>query len=239
VNVRIRCGGRPRTLTTRSTPPVGLVEEKAHFWRWAVPPSDGGPILEGASGSLRISVDYMASNLALAGSAYQEQWVSDRIACPHKSCGIFTSWVDPNPGFKSIPTVLGPMARTVEDIEIASRVVFGKSANYSSAPVQYREVKLGQKLKFGYYFNDGMARTTPACSRAVSETVDALRKQGHECVEFELPSRTLHMCLSSVSEASLCIPQPRKRSRCSWLSHQRLGTRNSSKIKVQIQRCGI
>ena len=131
------------------------------------------------------------------------------------------------------------MARTVEDIEIASRVVFGKSANYSSAPVQYREVKLGRKLKFGYYFNDGMARTTPVCSRAVSETVEALRKQGHECVEFELPSRTLRMCLSSVSEVSLRMSQLRKRSRCSLPSHQHLGARTSSKIKVQTQRCGM
>ena len=81
------------------------------------------------------------------------------------------------------------MARTVEDIEIASRVVFGKSANYSSAPIPYREVKIGPRLKFGYYFNDGMARVTPACRRAVSETVEALRRQGYECVEFELPSR--------------------------------------------------
>ena len=131
------------------------------------------------------------------------------------------------------------MARSVEDIEIASRVVFGKSANHSSAPVSYREVKLGRKLKFGYYFNDGMARTTPACSRAVSETVEALRKQGHECVEFELPSRTSPMCLPYMSSPPLCMPQPRKRSRCSLLSRQHLGARDSSKIKVQTRWCGI
>ena len=130
--------------------------------------------------------------------------------------GLYTNHcvrVDPNPGFRSIPAVLGPMARTVEDIEIASRVIFGKSANYSSAPVPYREVKLGEKLKFGYYFNDGMARVTPACSRAVSETVEVLRKQGHECVEFELPSRESHGCPSCVSDFSLWMPQPRKRPR--------------------------
>ena len=146
--------------------------------------------------------------------------------------------VDPSPGFKNIPTVLGPMARSVEDIEIASRVVFGKSANYSSAPVPYREVKLGRKLKFGYYFNDGMAQITPACSRAVSETVEALRKQGHECVEFELPSRTSPTCPSRVSGSSLCVQQPRKRPRCSSLSHQRLGARISSETKDRIQWCG-
>ena len=97
------------------------------------------------------------------------------------------------------------MARTVEDIEIATRAVFGKSANYSSAPVPYREIELGQKLKFGYYFNDGMACITPACSRAVSETVEALKKQGHECVEFELPSRTLPMCPLCIFGLSLSV----------------------------------
>jgi len=199
----------------------------------------GDPISEEASGSHRISVGSTVSNRALAGSAHREQWVSNSGALQYKQRGIFTPCVDPNPGFKNIPTVLGPMARTVEDIEIASRVVFGKSANYSSAPVPYREVKLGQKLKFGYYFDDGMVRTTPACRRAVSETVEALMKQGHECVEFELPSRALPACLSCPSESLFCTPQPRKRPRRSLLSPQHWGAGISSKIKARTQWCGI
>lgn len=129
-------------------------------------------------------------------------------------CALIILCVDPNPGFRNIPTTLGPMARTVEDIEIASRVTFGKLANLSSAPVLYREVKVGRKLKFGYYFSDGMARITPACFRAVSKTVEALRKQGHECIEFELPSRELHACLPCVSGSLPRMPQLRKRPRC-------------------------
>ena len=160
--------------------------------------------------------------------------VGKRFLHPSKPRDLFTPRIDPNPGFKNIPTSLGPMARTVEDIEIASRVVFGKSPNYSSAPVPYREVKLGQKLKFGYYFNDGMARTTPACHRAVSETVEALRKQGHECIEFELPSRAFPTCHSYI-ESLLYMPQPRQRLRCSLLSHQHWGARISSRTKVQTQ----
>jgi len=31
---------------------------------------------------------------------------------------------------------------------------------------------------------DGFCRASPACERAVMETVEALKKQGHECVEF-------------------------------------------------------
>jgi len=35
---------------------------------------------------------------------------------------------------------------------------------------------------------DGFVKASPACKRAVLETVEALRRQGHECVEIEIPS---------------------------------------------------
>jgi amidase len=34
---------------------------------------------------------------------------------------------------------------------------------------------------------DGYVKASPACARAVLETVEALRKKGHECVEFDVP----------------------------------------------------
>ena len=212
-NVRTPYGGRPGALTRRGTSLVGLAGERERFWPWAALSLGGEPILGGASGSHLISVGSTVSSQALAGSAYREQLVSDSIACQRKLDDLSALGIDPNPGFKNIPTVLGPMARTVEDIEIASRVAFGKSANYSSAPVPYREVKLGPKLKFGYYFNDGMARITPACRRAVSETVEALRGQGYECVEFELPHRAFPTRLPCASRSLLFASQPRKHPR--------------------------
>ncbi|KAF9642131.1 hypothetical protein BDM02DRAFT_3133305, partial [Thelephora ganbajun] len=75
-------------------------------------------------------------------------------------------------------------------------------------PVPYCEVKLGQKLKFGYYFDDGMARITPACHCAGCETVEALRKQGRERIELELPSRVLPTTMSCVLESLFCTPRP-------------------------------
>ena len=33
---------------------------------------------------------------------------------------------------------------------------------------------------------DGLVK---ACKRAILETIEALRKEGHECVEFDVPSR--------------------------------------------------
>lgn len=104
---------------------------------------------------------------------------------------------------------MGPMGRSVADLEIATRVVVDASVSREAQmegllPLQYREVKLPEKLKFGYYLTgepcfgderprgradlllpvDGFCRASPACERAVLETVEALEKQGHECVEF-------------------------------------------------------
>ncbi|KAG8983234.1 hypothetical protein FRB90_006210, partial [Tulasnella sp. 427] len=92
------------------------------------------------------------------------------------------------PGFEALLAVNGPIGRSVPDIELASRVIFGKSdlLNEPLPPVPYRDVTLPPKLKFGYYKTDPLIKVSPACQRAVQETVDALRKQGHECVEFVL-----------------------------------------------------
>ena len=84
------------------------------------------------------------------------------------------------------------MGRGVEDLEVAARAVFGRRGSgkfYFPAPIPYRDVQLPKKLKFGYYLMDGLVKASPACKRAVLETVEALRKDGHECVEFSIPSR--------------------------------------------------
>ncbi|KAH9888812.1 amidase signature enzyme [Cubamyces lactineus] len=98
--------------------------------------------------------------------------------------GVQGTW----PGFEGIRTVAGPMGRTVDDIELAARLVFGKQGTeYDPAPLPYREPEMPKKLRFGFYLSDNFVKPSPACQRAVLETVEALRKAGHECVEFELP----------------------------------------------------
>jgi Asp-tRNA(Asn)/Glu-tRNA(Gln) amidotransferase A subunit family amidase len=97
-----------------------------------------------------------------------------------------------DPGFKNVSSVNGPMGRGVDDLEAAARAVIGKRGShtfYFPAPVPYRDVQLPKKLKFGYYLMDGLVKTSPPCKRAVLETVEALRREGHECVEFAVPSR--------------------------------------------------
>ncbi|EJF64237.1 amidase signature enzyme [Dichomitus squalens LYAD-421 SS1] len=77
---------------------------------------------------------------------------------------------------------------SVEDLELAARLVFGiQGAEFDPAPLSYRDVRLPAKLRLGYYLSDGYVKASPACQRAVLKAVEALRKAGHECVEFEFP----------------------------------------------------
>ncbi|KAG5634768.1 hypothetical protein H0H81_000838 [Sphagnurus paluster] len=125
--------------------------------------------------------------------------IGGSLRIPAAYCGIYslkpgTSRISPagarSPvdGFEGVQTVVGPMGRSVEDLKLVSRLVFGVQGNDQNiAPVPYRDVKLAPKLRFGYYTSDNYVKASPACKRAVLETVEALRKQGHECIEFNVP----------------------------------------------------
>ncbi|KAF8733457.1 hypothetical protein AX14_003820 [Amanita brunnescens Koide BX004] len=95
----------------------------------------------------------------------------------------------PSPGFEGIKTTAGPMGRSVDDLELICRTAFGVRGNdYNVMPIPFREVELPKKLRVGYFTSDGFVKASPACQRAVLEAVDALRRQGHECIEVEIPA---------------------------------------------------
>ena len=48
-----------------------------------------------------------------------------------------------------------------------------------------------QKIQIGFYTKDGIFPPTPGMSRAVQETVDLLKKAGHEVSENSSPSNLL------------------------------------------------
>ncbi|KAJ7497706.1 amidase signature domain-containing protein, partial [Mycena latifolia] len=90
------------------------------------------------------------------------------------------------PGFDGIKSVCGPMARCMDDLELACRVSFGAPGTFRNLPpVPFREVNLPKKLRFGYYTSDGVMKASPACIRAVEKTINALEIAGHECVELD------------------------------------------------------
>jgi amidase len=49
----------------------------------------------------------------------------------------------------------------------------------------WQEVKLGNKLKIAVMWDDGICTPTPPVSRALRQTVEKLRKKGHEIVEWD------------------------------------------------------
>ncbi|OSD03090.1 amidase signature enzyme [Trametes coccinea BRFM310] len=141
-----------------------------------------------------------AALLAMDGAALG--WGTDiggSLRIPASFCGIYSlkpgwsrismtgvqgTW----PGFEAVRTVAGPMGRSVDDIELGARLVFGKQGDeYDPAPLPYRTPEMPKKLRFGYYLSDNFVKPSPACQRAVREAAEALRKAGHECIEFELP----------------------------------------------------
>ena len=88
----------------------------------------------------------------------------DSLRIPTGYCGIYSlkpgvgrfstiGGRNTTPGFEAIRTVMGPMTRSVGDVELACRALFSKSSTLVEGlpPVPYRDVTLPQKLKFGYY----------------------------------------------------------------------------------------
>ncbi|KAH9991131.1 amidase signature domain-containing protein [Russula vinacea] len=133
--------------------------------------------------------------------------VGGSIRIPSGYCGILVLSRDrgacrPNPGFEAVRAVAGPMGRSVADLERMARVLFGERdasrQEYFPAPVPYRDVTLPKTLRIGYYLNDGAVKGSPACHRAVLETVEALRKEGHECIQIEPPDCALTTAYTGV-----------------------------------------
>ncbi|KAH8927368.1 amidase signature enzyme [Atractiella rhizophila] len=96
-------------------------------------------------------------------------------------------------GFNSVNSVLGPMARSVDDLEVLTKVVVEamdqmdggrerKIAGDTFIAIPWRNTE-ERKYRFGYWKEDGFVKASPACQRAVGMTVDALRQKGYECIE--------------------------------------------------------
>uniref|UniRef100_A0A060SX79 amidase n=1 Tax=Blastobotrys adeninivorans TaxID=409370 RepID=A0A060SX79_BLAAD len=95
------------------------------------------------------------------------------------------------PGQEGIPAVYSPMTRTLPDLTFFLRTIINMKPweyDYSVHPIPWKDVTLPKKLKIGVIYNDGVVTPSPACARALDMTVDALKKQGHEVVEFVPPS---------------------------------------------------
>lgn len=112
-------------------------------------------------------------------------------------------------GQHSIKSVVAPLSRTHESLEYLSKALlsghperFDPTANPIGWHDMSSEVKHGptcnsdgasngtastskDSLIFGYYLTDGYVETTPAVKRAMRMAIDAVKKAGHEVVEWK------------------------------------------------------
>ncbi|PGH00912.1 hypothetical protein AJ79_08067 [Helicocarpus griseus UAMH5409] len=91
-------------------------------------------------------------------------------------------------GQESVLSVNGPMAATLESIKLFSSTVTNSAPwllDPKCIPIPWRTVERKQKLKLAVLWDDGMVRPTPPVRRAQKETVEKLRKAGHEVVDWE------------------------------------------------------
>ena len=56
--------------------------------------------------------------------------------------------------------------RSVEDLQLAARVVFGKQGTeHDPAPLAYRDVALPERLRFGYYLSGALRSSSTMVPR--------------------------------------------------------------------------
>ncbi|KAI5479485.1 hypothetical protein MNV49_003427 [Pseudohyphozyma bogoriensis] len=90
-------------------------------------------------------------------------------------------------GAEALESVLGPMARSLSSVQTFMKaIVEARPWEFDSKVVERPWKEFGRETKcFAVMRSDGDVRCHPPIERALDETVEALRKAGHEVVEWE------------------------------------------------------
>ncbi|KAK6203555.1 amidase signature domain-containing protein [Scheffersomyces amazonensis] len=106
-------------------------------------------------------------------------------------------------GQESVPAVIGPFARSVEDIDLWMKHYINDGKPWvndaSTLPLLWRDVPkpAAKDLTVGVIYDDGFVKPTPPIQRALKEVVKKLEAAGVKVVEFkppkiELAIQTIH-----------------------------------------------
>jgi len=82
---------------------------------------------------------------------------------------------------------IGPMARSIADVELLFRVASQPcSFDPAGTPVAYRPVTMpeAKRLRIGYFEDDGLVPVTPETRQAVRDAANALKQRGFEVQEY-------------------------------------------------------
>jgi len=106
--------------------------------------------------------------------------------------------IPPNVGPFATLGAIGPMARTIADVELLFRVASKPSpVDPSGTPVAYHPVTTddAKRLRIGYLEDDGLVPVTPETRQAIRDAADALRERGFIVEPYKPASLEAASCL--------------------------------------------
>eukprot|EP01060_Flectonema_neradi_P004826 TRINITY_DN13161_c1_g1_i1.p1 TRINITY_DN13161_c1_g1~~TRINITY_DN13161_c1_g1_i1.p1 ORF type:complete len:602 (+),score=111.84 TRINITY_DN13161_c1_g1_i1:53-1858(+) len=124
-------------------------------------------------------------------------------------CGV------PRPGDSTgqigIPSVAGPLARSVEDLELVMKIWCGTTDSspsmhdFDSTVPRSPWIPNAKKIKFGYFISDEFFPPSPCYYRAMEETVRAVKAAGYEVVpiKFDLSKEPYSYIKLSAAEGHM------------------------------------
>ncbi|RAR12273.1 fatty-acid amide hydrolase protein [Stemphylium lycopersici] len=91
-------------------------------------------------------------------------------------------------GQEAVQSVNGPMGKSLEDITMYSKAIVDAQPwrlDPKMLPIPWRTVEPSKKLKIAVLWNDGICLPTPPVTRALKETVEKIKKAGHEVLDWD------------------------------------------------------
>jgi amidase len=129
------------------------------------------------------------------------------LRIPAQNCSLFSlkptsnrissssSISNPAMSFHKMSSVIGPIAKNLEDLKYIFQGLVdsgGHISDPSVVPIPFNEIEYTRiktdKLTVGYYVHDGFFRATPPNARAITKTVQILRDAGHVCIGLFIDS---------------------------------------------------
>ncbi|KAF1954632.1 amidase [Byssothecium circinans] len=147
----------------------------------------------GSSGGESALIAFGGSCLGIGtdiGGSLRIPAASTGIYALRPSAGRFTTQACTSglAGQEAVMSVNGPMARTLEDMQMYCKAIVGAKPwllDPKCLPIPWRTVERKAKLKIAVLWNDGVALPTPPVTRALKETVEKLKRAEHEVVEWD------------------------------------------------------
>ncbi|WFD44775.1 amidase [Malassezia psittaci] len=111
----------------------------------------------------------------------------------------------PIEGQISIPSVIGPMADSLDSLEFLTKLTLNArpwEVDSEVVEMPWRPYDVPEKLVFGIVLDDGVVLPQPPVRVAIEKLADKLRDAGHEVITFEPPShaQALNIWLSTMTQ---------------------------------------